>query len=371
MRQLDTVSISEVSMQAEPHFSIGARKLGHNDPTYFIADIGANHDGSLERAKRLIFLAAEAGSDAVKFQHFRADHIVSDRGFLDLGAQTAHQAAWDKPVYEVYREASLPWTWTEQLWRTAQDCGVEFMSTPYDLEAVNHLEPFVNAYKIGSGDVNWFELLEAVGVTRKPVILATGASSLEEVEAAVSLLDSSTLAVLQCNTNYTGDESNIDHVNLRSLATFQHRFPSVLPGLSDHTKSESVAVGAVALGARIIERHFTDDDSRSGPDHNFALTPGEWARMVAAVRELERSLGNGAKVVMPNEVDSRIVQRRCIRAGADISEGSIIERAHLAVLRPAPDGSIPPSLLDDVVGRVASRDLQSGEHLTWADLRSS
>ena len=142
-------------------FLIGSRLVGPDQPTYFIADVAANHDGSLERAKSLMTLAQEAGADCAKFQHFRAEHIVSDFGFKALGGQQSHQASWDKSVFEVYQAASLPWEWTAPLAAHAQQIGIEFMSAPYDLEAVAHLDPYVNAFKVGSGDINWLDVESA------------------------------------------------------------------------------------------------------------------------------------------------------------------------------------------------------------------
>ena len=162
-------------------FTIGSQPVGPDQPTYFIADIAANHDGDLARAKELMSLAKDAGADCAKFQHFRAPHIVSDYGFRALGGQQSHQATWSKSVFGVYQDASLPWEWTEHLAAHAADIGIEFMSAPYDLAAVDHLDPFVNAYKVGSGDVNWLEELDYIAARGKPVILATGAAEIADV----------------------------------------------------------------------------------------------------------------------------------------------------------------------------------------------
>ena len=167
-----------------PGFMIGDRAVGPQGPTYFIADIAANHDGDLDRAKTLITLAAEAGADCAKFQHFRAEHIVSDYGFRSLGGQLDHQATWKKSVFETYVDASLPWEWTPVLAEHGKKIGIEFMSSPYDPEAVAHLDPFVNAVKVGSGDINWLEELEVIASYGKPVIIAAGASTMDDVARA-------------------------------------------------------------------------------------------------------------------------------------------------------------------------------------------
>jgi len=294
---------------------IGNRPIGLDHPTYFIADVGANHSGSLDKACELIHLAAEAGADAVKFQHFRADHIVSEKGFALL-PKMAHQKHWKDSVVETYRKAETPWKWTPTLANACKVEGVEFMSTPYDLEAVDHLDPFVNAWKIGSGDITYRELINKVAATGKPVILSTGASTMEEVRRAEAANWGQDLVLMQCNTNYTGnDEANLPHVNLNVLKTYATLFPRAVLGLSDHTNHGVSVIGAVALGARVIERHFTDCRSQEGPDHGFAHEPKWWRWMVDDVRALEQALGSPIKRVCPNETEARIVQRRAMWDG--------------------------------------------------------
>lgn len=296
---------------------IGNRAIGAKAPTYFIADIGSNHDGSLERAVKLIHLAAQAGADAVKFQHFRAEHLVSDEGFKALGDKLGHQAKWKESVFDTYKRYEVPWEWTPVLADECFKTNVHFLSTPYDLEAVDHLDPFVPAFKIGSGDIDYFELLEKVAFKNKPIILGTGASSRKDLERAFHSLSPqprlssvSEIALLQCNTNYTGDVSSFQHVNLRVIQTLQEDWEVDAYGLSDHTPGHVAVLGAVALGARIIEKHFTDDNALEGPDHPFALDPQAWRSMVSDVRLLEAALGDGVKRVEANEEQTRIIQRR-------------------------------------------------------------
>ena len=164
---------------------IGGRRVGDSYPTYFIADIAANHDGNLQRAVKLIHLAAEAGADAAKFQHFRAERLVSRTGF-EAGPKVSHQSAWKKSVFEVYQAASVPWDWTDRLKAECDDAGIQFFSSPYDLDAVDMLDPYVPAYKIGSGDITWPDLLGHIARKGKPVLLATGASTMDEVDRAVT-----------------------------------------------------------------------------------------------------------------------------------------------------------------------------------------
>jgi len=288
------------------------RPIGLNHPTYFIADIGSNHEGNLLRAVQLIHLAAQAGADAVKFQHFRAEHLVSDAGFKALGAKLGHQAKWKDSVYDTYKQYEVPWEWTSTLAEECRKHNVHFLSTPYDLEAVDHLDPWVPAFKIGSGDIDYPEILEKIASKRKPVILSTGASRLDEIDRAFAhLWEAPVIALLQCNTNYTGDQAAFKHVNLNVIHTYHERFPDARAyGLSDHTPGHVAVLGAVTLGGRIIEKHFTDDTNREGPDHPFALDPKAWRLMVNDVRRLEMALGDGVKLVEENEEQTRIIQRR-------------------------------------------------------------
>ncbi|MGH9729326.1 MAG: N-acetylneuraminate synthase family protein [Candidatus Acidiferrales bacterium] len=354
-------------------FQIGKRHVGDGYPTYFIADISANHDGSLERALKLIRLAKQAGADSAKFQHFRAPKIVSDYGFRALGGKFSHQAAWRKPVCEIYEDASLPWEWTADLKACCDEEGIDFFSTPYDFEAVNMLHPYVRVFKIGSGDITWLEMLEHVASKKKPVILSSGAADMSDVKRAMEALQpiNPQLALLQCNTNYTGSLENFDHINLNVLRMYQAMFPDVVVGLSDHTPGHATVLGAVALGGRIIEKHFTDDTRREGPDHPFSMTPESWKEMVARTRELERALGSAVKFVAKNEQDTVILQRRCLRASRDLAIGTRIERSDIEVLRPAPVDAILPFELEKILGRCLRCSVPKSRHLTWAAFENS
>lgn len=352
---------------------IGDRVIGEAHPTYFIADIAANHDGDLERAKALIHLAKEAGADAAKFQNFRAAKIVSDRGFRELGGQQSHQSTWKKSVFEVYKGASIPWEWTEVLKAEATKAGIDYFSTPYDLETVAMLDPFVDVFKVGSGDITWPEMLAAVASTGKPVLLASGAANLGDVQRAMAILqaNSSQICLMQCNTNYTGTLENLRFVNLNVLKTFASMYPDVVLGLSDHTPKHATVLGSVALGARVIEKHFTDDNKRVGPDHHFSMTPTEWREMVERTRELEAALGSGNKRIEPNEQETVIIQRRSVRATHDLPAGTAITREMLEVLRPAPADAIFPYDLESAIGKVLTVDLPSGQYLKRTMLREA
>lgn len=350
---------------------IGSRVVGAAAPTYFIADVAANHDGDLQRAKDLVTLAKEAGADAAKFQNFQAAKIVSKRGFEQLGKHS-HQAKWKKSVFDVYKDASIPFEWTPKLAAHCRNVGIDYFSSPYDFEAVDMLEPHVPAYKIGSGDITWLEMLDYIGRKEKPVIIAAGASTLDDVVRAMETLAAVTdqIALLQCNTNYTASSENFDYINLDVLKTFRALYPDTVLGLSDHTPGHSTVLGSVALGGRIVEKHFTDDTTRQGPDHAFSMTPAAWREMVDRTRELERALGSGVKTVEPNELATVVAQRRCLRTATDLKAGTILTRDLIDVLRPAPHDAIFPHQIGTVIGRRLSVDLPAGEYLKWHVLES-
>ena len=349
---------------------IGKHVLGLKQPTYFVADIAANHDGSLERAVELIRLAAEAGADAAKFQNFRGPQIVSDYGFSHMNSQVSHQARWTKSVTEVYDAASIPFEWTPILHDACAENGIDFFSAPYDFEATDMLEAFVPAYKIGSGDITWIEACERIASKGKPVLLATGAADIGDVQRAVQaiLAINPQLVLMQCNTNYTADEGNFAHIHLNVLRTYAQMWPELLLGLSDHTHGHATVLGAVALGARVIEKHFTDDNGRDGPDHAFAMNPQSWAEMVRNTRQLEAALGDGDKRIVENEADTAVVQRRCLRTARALAAGEVLTRADIAVLRPATSGAIMPYEIGKVLGTRVLRAMEEGQELRWTDL---
>ncbi len=352
-----------ISIEKNPFIEIEGQKIGLDYPAYFIADIAANHDGQLSKAIDLIGLAKKAGADAVKFQHFRAEKIVSDYGFKSMGDQVSHQSKWSKSVFQVYKEASLPWEWTPDLKKESDRLGIHFFSAPYDLEAIEMLDQYVPAYKIGSGDIDWWESIEKMSLKKKPVLLATGAATMEEVKAAVDLIlkKNSHLCVMQCNTNYTGSRDNFGHIHLNVLKTYSHIFPQTVLGLSDHTSGPATVLGAVALGARAIEKHFTSSRKNEGPDHAFSMEPGDWREMVDRTRELESALGSSEKKVSQNEQQTYLIQRRCCRAVRNIKAGEIISKNDIAVLRPVKPGAFRPPKIDQIIGRKSKVDIPAGE----------
>ena len=351
-------------------FKIGSKTVGNNLPPYFIADIGANHDGSLERAFKLIELAKQSGADAAKFQNFKASKIVSKYGFETLGGALSHQSTWKKSVFEIYEEASINEDWTSKLKKKCIEQEIEYFTSPYDLDSVDKVDSFVELYKIGSGDITWLEIIEHIAKKNKPVLLATGASNINEVELAMKTISSfnDRICLMQCNTNYTLDNEKYRYVNLNVLKTYRDLYPNVILGLSDHTIGHATTVASIALGARIIEKHFTDDNNREGPDHKFAMNPKSWREMVDNSNQAFYALGDGVKKLEENERDSIIVQRRSLRATENLKVGEIIEQNMFEALRPIPTDGIAPYLIKQIVGKKLTKALNKGEHLTLTHL---
>lgn len=350
---------------------IEGKAIGAGYPTYFIADVAANHDGDIGRAKDLIYLCAEAGADAAKFQHFTADTIVSDQGFKTLGGQQSHQSKWKKSVFDVYQDASINQDWTPILKETCDKAGITFLTSPYSYELVDKVDAFISAYKIGSGDITWLGIVDYIASKNKPVLLATGASTLGEVDMAMSTLLRRTndIVLMQCNTNYTASLENFKYINLNVLKEYSRKYPDIILGLSDHTPGHATVLGAVTLGARVIEKHFTDDVSREGPDHKFSMDFNAWKEMVDRTRELENSLGLEIKKVEDNEKETVILQRRAIRVKKDLKAGDIIFKDDLEFLRPCPEDALPPYELEKILNKKLKKNIKSGNYIKWTSIK--
>ena len=347
-------------------FNIGKKIIGENFPVYFIADIASNHDGKLSRAKKLIRLAAEAGANAAKFQNFTGETLVSEKGFSKVG-KIDHQAEWKGSVYDEYNKCSVPLSWTKHLKKECKKYNIEYFTSPYNLSFIDKLKNYVNVWKIGSGDITWHESISKMSLQKKPIILATGASNINEVKLALKVISKKTknIVLMQCNTNYTGSINNYSYINLNVLKQYKKIFPKVILGLSDHTPGHSTVLGSIALGARVIEKHFTDDNDRKGPDHKFSLNPKDWKEMVDRSRELEKALGDGLKKVENNELKTVIVQRRSIRLKTDMKKGSIINKKNLIFLRPCSKDGVPPYKYNFFIGKKLKKNLTEHDELNY------
>lgn len=341
-------------------------KIIDDNSLYFIADIGANHNGSLEKAIELIHLAKESGADAAKFQNFQADKIVSKTGFDKMKGKLSHQSKWKKSVYEVYEDASISKDWTRILKEECDEVGIDYFTSAYDFESVDLVDPYVSLYKIGSGDITWLDIIDYIIAKDKPVLIATGASNNEDVSRVMKMALKKTpnIVLMQCNTNYTGSSDNFNYCNLNVLKQYAIDYPNTVLGLSDHTAGHATTLGAIALGARVIEKHFTDDNNQQGPDHGFAMNPQSWKNMVDRSYELLVSLGDGVKVVESNEEQSKLVQRRCLRMVTDLKKGHILSDEDFISLRPISEGGFEPYEKASLIGKELLLDIDAGEHLT-------
>lgn len=339
---------------------IGSRVVGPGRPAYLIAEIGSNHDGSLDRARALIEACAKAGADAVKFQSFTADGLYIPK--------TREKDGWkEHPVWKALRKFELPIDWIPALAECARKNRVDFMSTPFEPRAVEALEQVGSpAYKIASGDMTHTALIRLAARTRKPVLIATGTGELAEARKAVETVlaaGNRQVGVFHCVSLYP---PRYDEMNLRAVATLGREF-GCPTGLSDHTPGHDMVLGAVALGATLVEKHVTDDRSRPGPDHPYALLVDEFAALVKAVRTLESALGNGIKHAVEREVPEKTGARRGLYAARAISKGERIDASMVKTVRPAL--GVPADEIDELLGSVAKRDFEPEEPFVWSGLR--
>ncbi|MBN2309467.1 MAG: pseudaminic acid synthase [Candidatus Hydrogenedentes bacterium] len=348
-------------MMASPAFEVGGRRIGPDEPAYVVAELSANHRGDYGRAVALIEAAAGAGADAVKLQTYTADTLTidCDNACFRIGGD----GLWaGRTLYDLYREAATPWEWQPRLRARALDLGLELFSSPFDETAVAFLEEMdVPAHKIASFELIDTPLLRAVAATGKPVIVSTGMASLDEVDEAVGVLreaGAGPIALLKCTSAYPAPP---EEMNLRSIPYLADRF-GVVAGVSDHTRSEAVAVAAVAVGGRIVEKHLTLSRSEGGPDAAFSAEPAEFARMVAAVRDAERALGAVSFGGAAGEKDLRPL-RRSLFVVADIKAGEPFTPDNVRSIRPG--HGLAPKHLDKVLGQRAAADIPRGTPLTW------
>ena len=327
--------------------------------TLIIAEAGVNHNGSLETAKRLIEVAVEAGADRIKFQTFAADRLVATTARkADYQQQTTDVA---ESQHQMIHSLELSREMHEVLIAHCQQCGIQFFSTGFDPESIDLLASLgLDSFKVPSGEITNLLYLRHVGAYGKPVILSTGMANLGEIEAALAVLEEAgtvreQITVLHCNTEYP---TPMQDVNLRAMLSIREAF-GVAVGYSDHTLGIEVPIAAVALGATVIEKHFTLDRNLPGPDHRASLEPEELKTMVSAIRNIERALGDGIKRPRPSEVKNVLIARKSIVASREIRTGERLNSDNLTVKRPGI--GISPMRWDEVLGRVASRDFSEDE----------
>ena len=335
---------------------INNRVIGRRQPCYIIAEAGVNHGGSLEQALRLVNAAADAGADAVKFQSFTAERLVGASAPKAEYQKTS--AAPAESQLDMLRRLELSVADHRRLVEQSRKRGIEFLSTPFDEVWADILGGLgVPAFKIGSGELTNLPFLSYVAAKRKPLIISTGMAELGEVEQAVATIraaGANEIILLQCTSAYPAAPETI---NLRAMATLRRRF-GVWTGLSDHTTGIEVAIGAAALGAVVIEKHFTLDRALPGPDHRMSLEPAELAAMIYAIRNVEKALGNGMKTRSANETETAQVARRSLVAARDIGAGEMLDANAVAIKRPGT--GLPASMLDSILGLRAKTAIPQG-----------
>ncbi|MDD4428687.1 MAG: N-acetylneuraminate synthase family protein [Paludibacter sp.] len=347
------------------NIKIGDRLIGPDYPTYIIAEIGGNFNGSMDKAKRLIDAAKAAGADCAKFQTFTAETIVSEGGFSKMTLHGVH-GSWGRTVSEVFKDVEFPMAWHLGIADYCKKVGLDFSTSPYFKEAVDLCAdmkvPFI---KIGSGEITWLEMLDYTARKGIPVMLSTGDATMSEIDEAVRTIEKTgnkDLVLLQCITNYP---SKIDSANVNVLKTYQNAF-DCLTGYSDHSPGHVVALASVVLGGSVIEKHFTLDKTDKGPDHPHSMEPDEFKFMVDSIREVERAMGSTRKEVQKEESETVFVQRRCLYAKNDLKAGQVITESDIDVLRPAL--GIPPKFKNTIIGKTVNKDIPARDPIFWEDL---
>ena len=343
-----------------PRIEINGRRIGAGYPTYVIAEMSANHGQSYEQACALVRAAKACGADAIKLQTYTPDTLTLD---CDNPYFKIHGTLWDgRTLYDLYREAFTPWEWQPKLKKLADGLGLDLFSTPFDPSAVDFLEDMgVPAHKIASFENGDIGLLRKVAATGKPMIASTGMATLAEIDELVRTVRRSgaaQLALLKCTSAYPAPP---EEINLRTIPHLAQAF-DVPVGLSDHTLGTIAAVAAVAVGACIIEKHFTLSRQAGGPDSAFSLEPDEFKTMVEGVRAAEKMLGRIDYGLSPAEQKSRVF-RRSLFVAADIRAGEVFTRNNIRSIRPG--YGLHPRYLDDILGRCASRAIDKGTPLNW------
>ena len=344
--------------------SINGKHIGCGNPTFIIAEISANHNQDIQEAIDLIHIAKQCGADAVKIQTYTPGTMTidCDNKYFQIGKGTIWEG---KNLYELYGEAYTPWDWTPRLIEEANKIGITLFPTPFDSSSVDFLEDLnMPAYKIASFELVDHQLIARVAQTGKPVIMSTGMGTLEEIAEAVEVLEAngcSEYALLKCTSSYPAPVEEANLVRMQHMAeTFR-----VPIGLSDHTMGSAVAVTAVALGACIIEKHFTKSRDVVGPDSSFSMEPCEFKQMVEAVRVAEKAVGEVTYELTEKEKNSRVF-RRSLFVVEPIAAGEELTRENIRVIRPG--YGLAPKFLEDVLGRTAKQDIPRGTPLCWNQL---
>ena len=350
-----TGSYQPVSCYLGLAFTFQLQSLAMNQKTFIIAEVGVNHNGSLDIALRMVDAAVAAGADTVKFQTFKAERVIA--ASAPKAAYQQETTGTDESQLEMVRKLELDEPAHERLIQYCKEKGILFLSSPFDFESIDLLDRLgMKIFKIPSGEITNLLYLKKLGGLRKKLIMSTGMADLGEIEdALVVLMQSGTaleaITVLHCNTEYPTPFAD---VNLRAMVTIKEAFPGIRVGYSDHTPGIEVSIAAVALGARVIEKHFTLDRNMEGPDHRASLEPDELKSMVTAIRNIEKAMGHDIKKPSPSELKNKPIARKSIVAARDIRKGEQFTKENLTVKRPGT--GVSPMRWDEMIGQVAQKD---------------
>lgn len=340
---------------------IGNRHIGHGESVFIVAEMSANHNQEFDQAVQILHAAKEAGADAVKLQTYTPDTmtILCDNEYFRIGEGTIWEG---RNLYDLYSEAYTPWEWQPKLKKIAEGLGLIFFSTPFDKTAVDFLEDIkVPTYKVASFEITDIPLIEYIASKGKPVIISTGIATLKDIEEAVNAckrMGNNQIALLKCTSSYPAP---LEDINLRTIPNLAETFDAVV-GLSDHTLGISVSIAAVAVGAKIIEKHFTLNRKLGGPDASFSLEPDEFKEMVKSIREVETALGKVCYDLSDN-TKKHIKFSRSLFVVKDMKEGEIFSEENICSIRPG-DG-LRPKLLHFVLGKKARKGILRGTPLSW------
>ena len=321
-----------------------------------IAEAGVNHNGSLELAKKLVDTAKECGADIVKFQTAKLSSLVSKSA--PMAEYQKENTGKEESQKDMLSKLLLPFEDYRILADYCNKVGIRFLSTPFDVESIDFLEPLLDIWKVPSGEITNYPYLVKIAKTKKDIILSTGMCTMTEVEDAVKVLKDNgcgKLTILHCTTNYP---TPMEDVNLKAMLSLKERFGCDV-GYSDHTRGIEIPIAAAALGATVLEKHFTLDRNMEGPDHKASLEPEELRDMVLAVRNIEKALGDGTKEPTEAELKNRLVARKSIIAARDIRKGEIFTEDNLTTKRPG--NGISPMKWNEIIGKRACRDYTEDE----------
>jgi sialic acid synthase SpsE len=343
---------------------INGREISRTGKTYIIAEAGANHNGDAETALKMIDTAAEAHADAIKFQTYTSDELLCDPVRPVTWRYSAGEVT--EPVGEMFKRVALKRSDHEKVFSYAARRGITAFSTPFSPDGVRFLDKLgVPCFKVASSDIVYFDMLKAIAFTKKPVILSAGKSTLAELDTAAAFLEGgSDLAILHCVAKYPTD---YEDANINVIKTLLLQYPNSVIGFSDHTRGITCALGAVAIGARIIEKHFTLDNKGYGPDHEFSLNPAELSSLVAEIRNLESAMGTSRKTVTNSELSERETSVRSLTVLSDLKKGDRLTAEILGAKRPG--GGISPLDKDKISGLAVTRDIPANTTLCWDDLK--